>query len=94
MRVSVARRLAAAVVLAVVARTAWGVTIDPTAPGPYAVGFTTRTFTKASVTTGEPRVLETQIWYPAVPDSSASGAFADVVPGQLLQAVRDFPRHD
>jgi len=31
------------------------------------VGVTTLTFTKDSVTSGEPRVLETVLWYPAVP---------------------------
>jgi predicted dienelactone hydrolase len=31
------------------------------------VGIITRTFTKTSVTTGEPRPLETFIWYPAAP---------------------------
>jgi predicted dienelactone hydrolase len=36
------------------------------AAGAAQVGVTTRTFTKTSVTTGDPRVLETVIWYPAV----------------------------
>jgi predicted dienelactone hydrolase len=57
-----------AVALLAIARTASGAPIDPTVPGPYAVGETTRTFTKASVTTGDPRVLATRIWYPALPD--------------------------
>src|SRR5436190_13624952 len=39
---------------------------DYTAPGPLPVGFTTIELTKPSVTTGEPRVLATQVWYPAV----------------------------
>ena len=34
--------------------------------GQVRVGVTTRTFTKTSVTTGEPRPLATVIWYPAV----------------------------
>jgi predicted dienelactone hydrolase len=47
--------------------------IDPLAPGPHPVGFTTRTFTKTSETTGEPRVLETLVWYPAVPPADGVG---------------------
>lgn len=43
------------------------------APG-YPVGVTTRTFTKASVTTGAPRVLATTIWYPAVPGTGTDDA--------------------
>jgi predicted dienelactone hydrolase len=39
---------------------------DYTAPGPFAVGFTTVELTKPSVTSGEPRALGTQVWYPAV----------------------------
>lgn len=58
--------VAVAAVLAV-ARGASGVTIDPNGPGPYAVGVTTRTLEKLSVTTGEPRTLATVIWYPADP---------------------------
>ncbi len=37
---------------------------DPASPGLYGVGMTTMTFTRASTTTGEPRPLETIIWYP------------------------------
>jgi hypothetical protein len=33
----------------------------------YRAGVTTLTFTKTSVTSGMPRVLETVIWYPAAP---------------------------
>jgi predicted dienelactone hydrolase len=40
--------------------------VDGTMPGPHAVGITTRTFTKVSETTGQPRPLSTVIWYPAV----------------------------
>jgi predicted dienelactone hydrolase len=39
---------------------------DPSGPGRYAVGRTRVTFTKTSETTGEPRPLDTVIWYPAV----------------------------
>ena len=38
---------------------------DPEARGPYAVGVTRRTFSRASSTTGAPRALETVVWYPA-----------------------------
>jgi len=40
---------------------------DPSGRGRYAVGRTQITFTKTSETTGQPRPLETVIWYPAVP---------------------------
>ncbi len=40
---------------------------DPSGRGRYAVGRTQITFTKTSVTTGQPRPLDTVIWYPAVP---------------------------
>jgi len=39
---------------------------DPSRHGPYPVGFTRRTYTKPSETTGAPRALDTWIWYPAV----------------------------
>lgn len=39
--------------------------LDPAAPGPYAVGATRRSFTRLSTTTGAPRILDTVIWYPA-----------------------------
>jgi predicted dienelactone hydrolase len=49
----------------------------------YEVGVTSRTFTKTSVTSGEPRSLLTVIWYPAVPGSGTEEALgrrdADVV---------------
>jgi len=50
---------------------------DFTAPGPHAVGMTTLTFTKASETTGAPRVLDTVIWYPAVPGTGVAGNGTD-----------------
>ncbi|HXJ32585.1 MAG TPA: hypothetical protein VMS22_00975 [Candidatus Eisenbacteria bacterium] len=40
-----------------------------------AVGVTTLTFTKTSVTTGLPRVLTTVVWYPAVPKTGIAEAF-------------------
>src|SRR5439155_25588765 len=42
---------------------------DPALRGPYAVGVTRRIFTRESSTTGEPRVLNTVVWYPAVAGS-------------------------
>jgi predicted dienelactone hydrolase len=38
---------------------------SPAAAGSYGVGVTEMTFTRTSNTTGEPRVLDTVIWYPA-----------------------------
>jgi predicted dienelactone hydrolase len=61
------RLLVALATVAVVARGASAAVVDPGGPGPYAVGLTTRTFEKLSATTGEPRTLETLIWYPADP---------------------------
>jgi predicted dienelactone hydrolase len=82
-QVSAATRLAASLVLAVVglALPAAAATPDVTAPGPYAVGRTTITFTKPSVTTGDPRPLATVIWYPAEPGSGtpAGSVLADAL---------------
>ncbi|HXK33572.1 MAG TPA: dienelactone hydrolase family protein, partial [Dehalococcoidia bacterium] len=39
--------------------------IDPSLAGPYRAGTTTITWTRPSTTTGEPRELDTVIWYPA-----------------------------
>ncbi|HEV7731851.1 MAG TPA: hypothetical protein VGR62_06800 [Candidatus Binatia bacterium] len=59
---------------------------DWTKPGPYAVGVRTLTFTKTSVTTGEPRVLTTTVWYPTVKRSGTLEEFgrrdAKVKPGR------------
>jgi len=56
---------------------------DFTAPGPYAVGMTKLHLVKLSVTTGEPRVLDTLVWYPT---AGASGQDlqldADVLAGR------------
>ncbi len=46
---------------------------DFSRPGPHPVGTTTLTFTKASETTGTPRVLATRIWYPAKPGTGGAG---------------------
>lgn len=40
---------------------------DPRRPGPYPVGVTYRGVVRPSTTTGEPRRLDTVIWYPATP---------------------------
>jgi predicted dienelactone hydrolase len=52
----------------------------PDQPGPFPVGVTAITFERTSSTTGEPRPLETAIWYPAAdsaremePDSGLKG---------------------
>jgi predicted dienelactone hydrolase len=47
------------------------------------VGVTTITFTKTSVSTGAPRVLETVVWYPAKPGSGTAEAL-----GQRDAAIR------
>jgi predicted dienelactone hydrolase len=56
---------------------------DAGAPGPYPVGVTRRTFSRVSTTTGEPRIVETVIWYPATPPSPALSA------DESLAAPRD-----
>ena len=52
-------------------------------PGQYEVGVTSRTFTKTSVTSGQPRPLLTVIWYPAVAGTGTEETFgrrdADVI---------------
>src|SRR5215470_9320251 len=44
---------------------------DYAARGPYAVGYREVKYTKASETTGEPRELNTLLWYPAVPGTGS-----------------------
>lgn len=70
-RLGVVAALVALVVGAVASGCAGGGIRDPAAPGPYGVGETVKTFTRDSTTTGEPRVLETVIWYPT--DGSGQG---------------------
>jgi dienelactone hydrolase len=43
-------------------------------PGRFAVGVTSLTFTKSSVSTGAPRPLDTVIWYPAVDGTGTAEA--------------------
>ena len=81
------RRLELAIVLVLVAaqpHVARGFTIDPSGPGPYAVGTAQRTFTKPSETTGAPRVLDTLIWFPAAssdaPTEVARGRWPLLIP--------------
>ena len=64
---------------AVASACAGGGTRDPAAPGPYGVGETVKTFTRNSSTTGEPRVLDTVIWYPT-DGSSQGGPERDAAP--------------
>jgi predicted dienelactone hydrolase len=73
--------LAAFAAVAAFARAASGAAVDPSGLGPYAVGLTTRTFEKLSVTASEPRVLETLIWYPADP-AAPSGPAPAVLRGR------------
>ena len=55
--------------------------VDPSAPGPDAVGSTQLTFERTSSTTGGPRNLDTIVWYPAT-DGTGN-------PDESLAAVRD-----
>jgi predicted dienelactone hydrolase len=63
-----------------------GAPADYTQPGPLPVGITTVQITTTSVTTGAPRVLDTQVWYPAVEGTGTpEGAFlrnAEVAKGR------------
>ncbi len=61
---------------------------DPGQPGPYAVGVTRWTFTRPSTTTGQPRVLNALIWYPASAAATASPP-ADPRLGAPLDAEPD-----
>jgi predicted dienelactone hydrolase len=58
---------------------------DPAAPGPYLVGATRRTLTRASSTTGLPRELDVVIWYPA------TTAAAAVSPDPVVLGALDVP---
>jgi predicted dienelactone hydrolase len=64
---------------------------DYTAPGPFPIGFTVVELTKNSVTTGEPRLLTTQVWYPAAAGTgTAQGPYlrdADVAKGRFPLVV-------
>lgn len=44
--------------------------VDPVQPGPYAVGLTERSFTRASSTTGADRSISLLAWYPALPPAA------------------------
>ena len=57
--------------------------LDPGSPGPYAVGVSEFSFERVSSTTGEPRVLDTFVWYPA-DESAKSGVI-----NQTVDGVRD-----
>ena len=78
-------RLAVAVPMLLLARLA-SAQIDYTTPGPLPVGVTRLLVDKISETTGEPRVLATQVWYPAKAGTgTAEGPFlrdADVAEGR------------
>ncbi len=79
------------VVLGVVAAPLAFAATDYTTHGPFPVGFTTIALTTTSVTTGEPRVLDTQIWYPAKAGTGTpEGAFvqdAEVAKGRFPLVV-------
>jgi len=56
-----------------------GTCIDPRASGPHAAGSRIVSLTKTSVVTGEPRVLDTVVWYPTAKSGAldpATGAIA------------------
>jgi predicted dienelactone hydrolase len=59
--------------------------VDLSAPGPYPVGLTEIAFERPSSTTGEPRVLQTLVWYPAA--ESARNAPED----DIAHGVKDAP---
>jgi dienelactone hydrolase len=62
--------------------------LDPSSPGPYPVGVTEIIFEKTSVTTDEPRILKTVVWYPA--SANARNATLD----EKVGGVRDAePEH-
>jgi predicted dienelactone hydrolase len=73
-----------------IARVATGAD-DYTTPGPFPIGFTTVDLTKTSVTTGEPRLLATLVWYPAVGGTgTVEGRYlrdADVAKGRFPVVV-------
>ena len=60
------------------------VAANPSEPGPYPVGVTELTFERPSSTTGDPRVLDTMVWYPAA--GSAASASRDDATGGVPDA--------
>lgn len=59
---------------------------SPTEPGPFRVGVQQITFAKLSVTTGKPRVLVTDIWYPT---DSETGSINQALGGILNAPLSD-----
>lgn len=57
---------------------------DPARPGPFAVGTTALVVSRTSSTSGEPRPLDTAIWYPAV----RAGATGSVQPATDARVAR------
>ena len=66
------------------------VATDPSAPGPYPVGVAELSLARSSSTTGDPRVLDTMVWYPAAgnaagtPRDDATGGVRDAEPARDL----------
>lgn len=58
---------------------------DPSGAGLYGIGVTERTFTRTSSRTGQPRPLETVIWYPSA-GAASLGPIRDATP-----AAKDGP---
>jgi predicted dienelactone hydrolase len=63
---------------------------NPTWRGPYRVGIVVTSFTKMSVTTGQPRTLDTAIWYPTDADGLPN-QYGGIPDAPLLQRVTPFP---
>jgi predicted dienelactone hydrolase len=67
---------------------------NPGGPGPYPVGVTQITFQRPSTTTGEPRVLKTVVWYPAVAgaaNESPDATYKGVMDAKLASDGGPFP---
>jgi len=69
-----------------------GTCVDPRAPGPFTAGVRTITYTKPSVETGEPRTLDTVVWYPTTPGAGpVDPALRAVVDAPVAGAGAPFP---
>ncbi|MEW6271237.1 MAG: hypothetical protein AB1689_18300 [Thermodesulfobacteriota bacterium] len=69
-----------------------GTCVDPREPGPFAAGVRTLAYTKPSVETGEPRTLDTLVWYPASPGAGPlDPTLRAVVDAPVADAGAPFP---
>jgi predicted dienelactone hydrolase len=69
-----------------------GTCLDPRTPGPYAAGVQVVRFTKKSVVAPDTdRVLDTYIWYPALPGGTVNSGFQAIVDAPVDASGGPYP---